>query len=119
LDWQTWLPNQIPVSEFYQKLHCIIHKTGGSRESYCRIVPEAYAAGVPIIVEDNYAFPELVIDGVTGFRCKSSDEMSFRASELAFNESRRKGIIEAAYDHLRNVIASEERCWKAWEPLWK
>lgn len=119
LDWQTWLPGQIPVSEFYTKVHCIIHKTGGSRESYCRIVPEAFAAGVPMVVEDNYAFPELIVNGHTGYRCKSSDEMAFRASELAFNETRRKHIIEEARCYLANEIASKERCWKAWEPLWK
>jgi glycosyltransferase involved in cell wall biosynthesis len=98
-------------------VHCILHKTGGSRESYCRIVPEAYAYGVPIIVEDDFAFPELVENGVTGYRCSSSDEMSFRASELAFDEPRRKKMIFSAREHLLHEIASPERCWAAWERL--
>lgn len=115
LDWQTWGPNGVPVRQVYNILHCIIHKTGGSRESYCRIVPEAYAYGVPVIVEDDYAFPDLVIDGVTGFRCKSSDEMSFRASELAFNEERRKKMIFDARDFLINELASKEKCWLPWK----
>jgi hypothetical protein len=119
LDWQTWGPNQIPVKEMYGILHCIIHKTGGSRESYCRIVPEAYAYGVPMIVEDDYAFPDLIQDGVTGYRCKSSDEMSYRASELAFDEDKRKKMIFAARDHLLNEIASPERCWAPWAKLFK
>jgi glycosyltransferase involved in cell wall biosynthesis len=117
LDWQTWLPNQIPVRQLYGMLHALIHKTGGSRESYCRIVPEAYAAGVPIIVEDDFAFPELIVDGETGFLCKSSDEMSFRASELAFNEARRKRIVDAGYEYLKANIASAPRCWEAWKKL--
>jgi len=117
LDWQTWAPNQIPVKEIYNILHCIIHKTGGSRESYCRIVPEAYGYGTPIIVEDDYAFPDLVIDKITGYRCKSSDEMSFRASELAFDEEKRKKMIFAARDFLINEIASAEKCWLPWEKL--
>jgi glycosyltransferase involved in cell wall biosynthesis len=116
LDWQTWSPGGIPVREFYERLHILIHKTGGSRESYCRIVPEAYASGVPIIVEDDYAFPDLVIDGKTGFRCKSSDEMSFRASELAFDEGLRKKIIFAAKEHLKDM-SGDERCWKAWSKI--
>ncbi len=115
MDWMTYSPNCIPVREFYHKLHCIIHKTGGSRESYCRIVPEAYAHGVPIIVEDDYAFPELVIDGETGFRCTSSDEMSYRASTLAFDEKLRKRIVHNAHDFLRTQIADPDRCWSAWE----
>ena len=117
LDWQTWLPNEIPVKSFYQILHCIVHKTGGSRESYCRICPEAYAYGVPFICEDDFAFPELVIDGVTGYRCKSSDEMSYRASELAFDEIKRKNMIIAARKYLENDIAAPEQCWSAWKQL--
>ena len=117
LDWQTWGPNEVPVREVYERLHAILHKTGGSRESYCRIVPEAYAAGVPLVVEDDFAFPDLIVNGVTGFLCKSSDEMSFRASELAFDEAKRKRVIFAAHDHLREEIASAARCWEAWDSI--
>lgn len=117
LDWQTWGPNEIPVKQIYQLLHCIIHKTGGSRESYCRIVPEAFAYGVPIITEDDYAFPDLIDNGVTGYRCKTSDEMSFRASELAFDEEKRKKMIYSARKFLENEIASSDRCWKPWEQV--
>lgn len=117
LDWQTWGPNEIPVKQVYNILHTIIHKTGGSRESYCRIVPEAYAYGVPIITEDDYAFPDLIVNGVTGYRCKTSDEMSFRASEIAFDEEKRKKMIYAAKDHLLNEIASPTKCWEPWSKL--
>src|SRR5205085_222862 len=96
---------------------CLIHKTGGSRESYGRVVPEAYAAGVAVVVEDDYAFGDLVEDGVTGFRCKSSDEMSFRASELAFDEPRRRRMVEAGRAFLINEIASREKCWEAWRRM--
>lgn len=117
LDWMYWVAGAIPVNELYNNIHCIIHKTGGSRESYCRIVPEAYAFGVPIIVEDDYAFPELVIDGETGFRCKSSDEMSYRASELSFNENKRKKIILNANKHLYENIANKDKCWIPWNNI--
>jgi glycosyltransferase involved in cell wall biosynthesis len=117
MDWQVWKPNEVPVSQFYHLLHCLIHKTGGSRESYCRIVPEAYAFGVPVVVEHNYAFPEIVVHGVTGFMCKSSDEMAFRASELAFDEERRKKVIQSAREHLLNEISSPALCWKPWQQL--
>ncbi|MBP8274787.1 MAG: glycosyltransferase [Acidobacteria bacterium] len=115
LDWQTWLPAGIPVRELYERLHVLIHKTGGSRESYCRIIPEAYACGIPVIVEDDYAFPDLVIDGVTGFRCQSSDEMSFRASELAFDEPRRKKMAHAGREFLIGQLAGRDECWQAWQ----
>jgi hypothetical protein len=117
LDWTTWPPGTMPVREFYDRIHCMVYKTGGSRESYGRIVPEAYAAGVAVVVEDDYAFPALVEDGVTGFRCKSSDEMSLRASELAFDEPRRKRMVEAGRRFLENEIASREKCWQPWKRL--
>jgi len=114
LDWQIWMPNGITASQLLERIHCLIHKTGGSRESYCRVVVEAYASGAPVVVEDDFAFPELVEDGVTGFRCRSSDEMSFRASELAFDEPRREQMILAARRFLVEEIASADRCWQAW-----
>lgn len=117
LDWQTWTPGTIPVKELYGRLHCLIHKTGGSRESYCRVVPECYAAGVPIIVENNYAFSELVKDQETGFLCGNSDEMSFRASQLAFDEKLRKDIAHNAYQYLINTIANKEECIRPWMEL--
>lgn len=114
LDWQTWLPGAIPVREFYERLHVLIHKTGGSRESYGRFVPEAYASGVPVIVEDDFAFPNLVIDGITGFRCSTSDEMSYRASQLAFDEGLRKRMAFAGRDFLLMELAEQVGCWRAW-----
>jgi glycosyltransferase involved in cell wall biosynthesis len=117
LDWQTWLPNEIPVKSFYQILHCIVHKTGGSRESYCRICPESYAYGVPFICEDDFAFPDLVINGITGYRCSTSDEMSYRASELAFDETKRKNMIIAARKYLENDMAAPDKCWNAWKQI--
>ena len=114
LDWMYWSPGVIHIKELHEKIHCIVHKTGGSRESYCRIVPEAYAFGTPIIVENNYAFPELIIDNETGYLCNSSDEMSYRASELAFNEKKRKQIIFKAREHLINNISNIDICWQPW-----
>ena len=95
----------------------MIHKTGGSRESYCRIVPECYAYGVPIIVEDDFAFPELVIDGETGFRCGSSEEMSYRASLLAFDEPLRKRIVEKGRMFLENKLSDAATLWEAWRAI--
>lgn len=114
LDWMTTGPNHIPATEFYHKLHCILHKTGGSRESYCRIVPECYAHGTVMIAENAFAFPDLIIDGETGFLCDSSDEMSFRASEMANYESERIRIVNNAYNHLVNNLMNEDDCVRPW-----
>ncbi|MCR8558127.1 glycosyltransferase [Mucilaginibacter sp. BJC16-A38] len=117
MEWEAIAPNQVPVSEFYKKVHCILHKTGGSRESYCRIVPEAYAHGVAMIAENDFAFPGLIENGVTGFLCNSSDEMSYRASQLAFDEDLRKKIIYNGFAFLKEHIANDNKCWEAWKNM--
>lgn len=117
LDWMTWSPNSIPVNEFYDRIHVMLHKTGGSRESFGRVILEAYCSGVIPIVEDDYAMPQLVIDGETGFRCKSSDEFSYRASQLAFDKKLRKKMTYDGYDFLINKLCNKEECVKPWLKL--
>lgn len=88
LDWIWWTAGAIPSREFYSKLDVMIHKTGGSRESYCRVLVEAMAYGIVPLVERAYAFPEILgnSEELSKFcMCDSSDEMSYKASCLAFN----------------------------------
>lgn len=117
LDWQTWEPGAIPAADLYRRLHCLIHRTGGSRENWPRTVIEAMAAGVPVIAERDYGLPEMIEDGVTGFLCGSSDEMSFRASELAFNESGRLAMARAANMRFLSEHASPARSMACWNRL--
>jgi glycosyltransferase involved in cell wall biosynthesis len=116
LDWRTWAPNEIPATELYRTIDTMVHKTGGSRESYCRVLIEAYAHGVVPIVEDDYAFPELVVHGETGFRTNDSDEMSYHASHLAFDRAEHRRIAERGRRHLEQLVDAE-RCWRGWEEL--
>lgn len=115
--YELYAPGSLTPAAFYSRVHCIIHKTGGSRESYCRIVPEAAAAGVPMIVEKDFAFPELIVDGVTGFMCSTSTEMIARASELAHDETRRRRIIESARDYLGMELANSDKCYESWRTI--
>lgn len=117
LDWQTWQPGAIPAANLYRRLHCLIHRTGGSRENWPRTVIEAMASGVPVIAERDYGLPEMLQDGVTGFLCGSSDEMSFRASELAYNEAGRLAMAEAAHRAFLDQHANEARSMACWERL--
>ncbi len=117
LDWQTWAPGGIPASDFYRTIDTLIHKTGGSRESYCRVVIEAYAHGVVPIVEDDYAFPEIVVHGETGFRASESDEMSWYAGLLARDPERHRTIAERGRRFLVDSLIDEEACWRGWEEI--
>jgi glycosyltransferase involved in cell wall biosynthesis len=89
LDWIWWTAGGIQTRELFSKIDVMIHKTGGSRESYCRVLIEAMAHGIVPLVERNYAFPEILSksEHLANFiMCDSSDEMSFKASMLAFNK---------------------------------
>lgn len=43
--------------------------------------------------------------------------MSFHASELAFDEEKRKKMIFAAREFLLNEIASPAKCWEPWRKM--
>jgi len=117
LDWMYWTPGAIPVHEFFQKIHVLIHRTGGSRENWPRIVLEAWASGVPVIVDNDYGVAEMVRDGETGFCVSSSDEASFRASQLAFDEPLRQRIAQNAYQALVDDHANPSRSLAAFQAL--
>jgi hypothetical protein len=114
LDWLTWSPNAVPAEQFYTTIATLIHKTGGSRESYCRVVVEGYAHYVVPIVESDYAFPEIIIHGETGFMTSDSDEMSYYASLLAHDPKRHRRMAEAGRCHLEHVVSNEQACWEPW-----
>ncbi|HZS41107.1 MAG TPA: glycosyltransferase, partial [Polyangia bacterium] len=114
LDWRTWSANEIPATEFFRTIDTMVHKTGGSRESYCRVLIEAYAHGVVPIVENDYAFPELVVHGETGFATSDSDEMSWYASQLAHSPALHRRLAENGRRHLEERLVDAEQCWRGW-----
>lgn len=117
LDWLTWTGNAIPATEFYRTIDTMVHKTGGSRENYPRVLLEAYAHGVVPIVERAYSFPELVGHGETGFMASSSDEMSYYASFLAMNPDVHRRLAENGRRHLEENLTDAEASWRAWQQV--
>lgn len=117
LGFEVHAPGAFTSGDFYRQVHCVIHKTGGSGESYCRVVVECYASGTIFVGENDYALPELVVNGETGFLCNSSDEMIEVAKRLSSDELLRRKIALQAKDHLFNVASDPERCWPAWERI--
>ena len=117
LDWMTWTPGATTPRDFYRRIHVLIHRTGGSRENWPRAIIEAMASGVAVIAENDWALPEMIEDGVTGFLCDSSAEMSFRASQLAFDEPRRRDMVHAAHARFLDRHANAERSFAPWRTL--
>lgn len=114
LDWMLWPPGAVPAHEFYRRVHTLIHQTGGSRENWPRIAFEAWASGVALLAERDYAWPELIDDGATGMLCRSSDEFAFRASELAFHDDLRQRLVTEAARRLVSEHCDRERSFAPW-----
>jgi hypothetical protein len=114
---QVWPPNGLPATTFYRTIDTMIHKTGGSRESSSRVLLEAYAHGVVPIVERDFAFPELVVHGETGFMASTSDEMSAYAGELARDPDRHRRIAENGRRYLEQTLGDSDTCWEGWAQI--
>jgi|SRR5579862_138041 len=120
LDWQWWTPGAISSREFYSKIDVLIHKTGGSRESYCRVFVEAMAHGVVPLAEDAFAFPELLSRSKAlreYLLCKTSDEMSFKASQLAFYPDMLAEMKRACRRYAEIHFSRTKKCIRNWRKL--
>lgn len=117
LDWMWWAPATIPTPDFFGRLHTLIHNTGGSRENWPRAAFEAWASRVAVLAECDYAWPEIIEDGETGFLCRSADEFVYRASELAYDETKRERIAWSALQRLRAEHCDKRRSFAAWSGI--
>jgi glycosyltransferase involved in cell wall biosynthesis len=99
---------------FYGSLHCLLHITGSSRENWPRCGLEAMAAGVPIIAEADFGWPEMIEHGVSGLLAGSADEFAYYAARLAYEEEYRLEMALAARRRVCEVLASPQRNWERW-----
>jgi glycosyltransferase involved in cell wall biosynthesis len=114
LDWMTWNGNGIPMEKFFGIIDTLVHRTGGSRENYPRVIMEALAHGAVPIVENAYGLPEMVYHGETGFLANTSEEMSEYATLLAGNPGRHERMARWGREALESLAGNPERCIAAW-----
>ncbi len=117
LEWMLWAPAAVSSQYLLGRVHTMLHQTGGSRENWPRVAFEAWASGVVILAEHDFAWPELIDDGETGILCGSSDEFAERASELAFNEHKRQQIAHRARLQLLGEHCDRTRSFAAWSSI--
>lgn len=70
------------------------------REPFGRVVVEAFSFGVPVVVSDSGALPEIVHDGVEGllFKCGDARDLATKLRLVLDNPERAKKMSEAALD---------------------
>ena len=104
---------------FYATLHGLLHITGSSRENWPRCGLEAMAAGVPIVAEADFGWPEMIEHGVTGLLASSAAEFAYYAAKLAHEEEFRLEMALAARRRVCEVLAQPERIWDRWRRLFE
>lgn len=93
IEFPGWVPN---VYQALSQLDLLLVPSAPT-EATTRVIPEAFAAGVPVIAFPSGGIPEIVEHSRTGFLVKSVQEMAETAMALLWGDTdRRCSIIRAA-----------------------
>lgn len=79
-----------------------------------KVILEAAACGLPVIVRNNYE-PETVVHGVTGFQATSDEELYSSLQALLTNQDLRSGLGRAGWRHIQKYDWS--RITAQWEGI--
>jgi glycosyltransferase involved in cell wall biosynthesis len=90
----------IPTPHFFATLHCLLPVNGGARENRPRAGLEAFAAGVPVVAQNDRGWKEMIEHGVTGVLGDCDEELARHAATLASDEDLRQTMIAAAREKL-------------------
>ena len=96
-------PQQIPVKDFIGRCHAMIGLNGGARENAPRVGLEAMAAGVPVVAQNLWGWPETLGNGEGGILTNSDKEMEFYLAKLAYEEDFRQDVIRRARAHVEKL----------------
>lgn len=102
---------------FFSRLHCLAQFGGGTVENWPRVGLEAMAAGVPLVVENQGGWKEMIRHGQTGFLCDNDDEMVEHVARLARDPRHRRVIVQQARHAVEAELADPETWWRAWREL--
>ena len=109
-------PQQIPIPEFLGRCHAMLGLNGGARENWPRIGLEAMAAGVPVVAQRLWGWPEMIHHNYDGLLFDSDEECEYLLAKLAYDEDFREGIIHRAYKSVQE-LADPERIGRQWKEL--
>jgi len=62
------------MASFCGSLDAFFYRTGASREAYGRVVLEAMAAGLPVVVHELGGYAEVIEQGVSGYIIQNQEE---------------------------------------------
>jgi glycosyltransferase involved in cell wall biosynthesis len=117
--WAECLPAGFETSQsFLASVQCL-SPMGDTIENWPQVGLEAMASGVPLVVENQGGWMEMIRHGQTGFLCDSDAEMVEAVSRLARDEPLRQDVIENARHVVEKQWANVQTWWDAWSDLLK
>ena len=84
------------VTQFLASLDIFFYRTGTFTEPYGRVVLEAMAAGLPVVVASNGGYAEQIRPGTDGFLVQRQEEALYFLKQLALSAELREKIGSAA-----------------------
>lgn len=80
---------------FYASLDALVYRTGDFYEPYGRVVFEAMASALPVVVARRGGYTEFIADGESGFVTEGQEQAYDRLMQLAGDVALRKKIARA------------------------
>jgi glycosyltransferase involved in cell wall biosynthesis len=116
--WAECLPPGVETPrEFFGKLHCMVQANGGAGENWPRSGLEAMACGVPVVVQNQWGWREMIRHAETGYLCENAEDMAAFATRLAKDERVRLAVAENARASLETELAPAETIWTQWREI--
>ena len=88
---------QTAIPEFLSSLDCFVYRTSSRfQEAYGRVVAEAMACGIPVIVESRVGASKHIQHGINGFIANTDEEVLAAVGRLRADPALRASMGEAA-----------------------
>lgn len=116
--WAECLPAmQETPQTFFSKLHCMVQINGGAGENWPRSGLEAMSSGVPVVVQNEWGWREMIRHGETGYLCNTDEEIAYYTAKLAYEEDLRLAMARRARRVVEEELANPDVLWQAWKEV--
>ena len=100
-------------------LHALVQSNAAAVENWPRTGLEAMAAGVPLVVDANGGWPEMIRHGQTGYLCADDDQFAYYAARLAYDEPHRLQLARQARRVTSSELADPRAIWLQWREVFE
>lgn len=119
-EWAEVLPpGAEPALHFLRSLHAMVQINGGAQENWPRSGLEAMAAGVPVVVQNQWGWREMIEHERTGFLCSDCpSEIAYWAGRLGRDEDFRLRVARQARARVEE-LTDPDTIWAAWRSIFE